>query len=400
MRHVGVQRLFPLACAALVAVCATAGAQQKPPIKLGAILPMTGFAAVYGELFVTGMRLGVEDVNAAGGVNGSKVEVQVEDDQIKPEQSVLLFRKLVGADAFAVLGPVSGTSWENVAPLANQLQTPAINFTALKPGITRKPWAIRLQPPDDTVVPEGVAEFVKKFPTVKKIVVAGDTKEASSAAALEEYRKAAATHGLQVMEVLEYQTGTTDFSPIAIKIRGLAPDAVFVSSLGGVTLRLLKELETQRFDRPILVTAQSWAGAIINVVGSAGRNLYTMGFNTNEPVPGDERHASYTARFMKRSLETKIPQPPNVSNTTMPYDAVMLVADIMKKEGIDGNSKAQDARRKISAALSRLTEFRGLNRIRMRDTGDGHVQSHLLGADVEQKIWIYALPPDQRIRGN
>jgi branched-chain amino acid transport system substrate-binding protein len=387
------------ASAALMTLCGQATAQNKPPIKLGTLMPMTGFVAVYGEMFVAGMRLGVEDVNAAGGVNGSKIELQVEDDQFKPEQSVLLFRKLVSDGAFAILGPVSGTAWENVSPVANQMKTPAVNFTALKPGITVKPWAIRIQPPDDTMVPEGVAEFVKKFPNVKKIVVAGDTREASSAAAIEEYKKVVAKFGLQVVEILEYQTGTTDFSPIAIKIRGHAPDAVFISSLGGVTLRLLKELEAQNFDKPVLVTAQSWTGPIINLFGSAGKNLYAMGFNTNEPVPGNPKHADYTARFLKWSAGTKIPQPANVSNTTMAYDTVMLLADMMRKAKVDGSTKPEQARVKITEALSQLKSFDGINKITIRDTGDGHIQTHLLKADVERSVWVYALPPEQRIKG-
>ncbi len=396
----GLSRRFMLACAALSLSFVPAAAQQKPPIKLGAIMPMTGVVAIYGELFATGIRLGVEDVNAAGGVNGSKIDLLLEDDQFKVEQTVLLFRKLVADGAVTVLGPVSGTAWETLAPVANQLKIPAINFTALKPGVTVKPWAIRLQPPDDTMIPETVAEFVKKFPNVKTIVIAGDTREASSAAAIDEYKKAVAKHGLRVMEILEYQTGTTDFSPIAIKIRGLAPDAAFVSSLGGPTLRLLKELETQGYDKPVLVTAQSWAGPIINAVGSSGRNLYTMGFNTNEPVPGNQKHAEFTARFLKRSTETNIPQPANVSNTTMPYDTVMLLTDLMRKAGIDGTTKPEDARAKISEALGKVKQFEGLNKITMRDTGDGHIQSHLLKADVDKKIWVYALPPEQRINGN
>src|SRR5262245_29543057 len=396
----GSLRRFMLACAAIALACVPATAQQKPPVKLGAILPMTGFVAVVGELFATGMRLGVEDVNATGGINGSKLEVQLEDDQFKPEQAVLLFRKLVADGVFAVLGPVSGTAWETVAPIANQLKTPAFNSTALKPGITVKPWAIRLQPPDDTMVPEGVAEFVKQFPQVKTIVVVGDAREASSAAEIEEYKKAASKHGLRVLETLEYQTGTTDFSPIAIKIRGAAPDAVFVSSLGPPTLRLVKELEAQGFDKPVLVTAQSWAGTLINVLGSAGKNVYTVGFNTNEPVPGNQKHAEYTARFLKQSAGTTIPQPGNASNTTMLYDTVMLVADLMRRAGIDGNTKPEEARQKISDAMSKLQNFEGLNKITIRDTGDGHIQTHLLKADIDKKMWVYALPPEQRITGN
>src|SRR5690606_27055294 len=95
MRSRGLCTALAAVCVAVLAMAAPATAAEKPPIKLGAILPMTGFLAAYGEIFHIGMQMGVDDVNAAGGVNGSKIELQVEDDQLNPQQSVLLYRKLV-----------------------------------------------------------------------------------------------------------------------------------------------------------------------------------------------------------------------------------------------------------------------------------------------------------------
>ena len=52
-------------------------------------------------------------------------------------------------------------------------------------GISAPPYALRIAPPDDTAIPEGVAEFIKLFPNVKKIAIAGDAQEASGAAGME-----------------------------------------------------------------------------------------------------------------------------------------------------------------------------------------------------------------------
>ncbi|MGH6754333.1 MAG: ABC transporter substrate-binding protein, partial [Bradyrhizobium sp.] len=292
------RRILIAAAAGCLALAQPAAAQDKPPIKLGAILPLTGFGATYGTLFQTGLNLGVEDVNAAGGVNGSKIELVIEDDQLQATQSVLLFRKMQGLPIAAMLGPVSGTSWENVAPLANAAHLPTVNYTALKPGISVKPYALRLHPADDTMIPEGLAEFIKKFPAAKRVVIAGDLQEASGAAGVDEFKKAVQKLGLTILEVVGYQTRTTDFSPVVIKIRGLDPDAVLISSLVPTTLPLVKEMEAQGFKKPILVSALVWAGNFIHAVGSAGDNLYTMGYNTNEPVAGADRRNAYTARFL------------------------------------------------------------------------------------------------------
>ena len=97
-------------------------------------------------------KLAVEDVNAKGGINGSQLQLDVGDASADPGQAVLLFRKYAGEGYFGVVGPLTGTQWETVSPLANQINMPAISANAIKPGITIRPWTIRLQPPDDTLL--------------------------------------------------------------------------------------------------------------------------------------------------------------------------------------------------------------------------------------------------------
>ncbi len=374
-------------------------AADKPAIKIGSILAMTGIGSVYGILYNAALKLAIDDVNAAGGVNGSKLELLQEDDQLQPAQSVLSFRKLTSDGALIELGPLTGTSWETVAPIANATKMPAICFTASKAGISAPPYALRIAPPDDTAIPEGVAEFIKLHPNVKKIAIAGDAQEASGAAGMELFAKVAKESGLEVVATASYQTRTADFSADAIKIRGANPDAVFVSSLGPTSLPLVKELEVQGFDKPILLNSLVWAGAgFIHAVGTAGKNVFTIGFSTNDPDPANPKYTDYVTRFIERTkTTTNLPQPINVCNTTLPYDTVFLVADIMRKAGIDGTTPAEKGRELIKTALDGLKTYQGINKITMRDTGDGHIKCHLLKANATTKQWEYALTPDKRI---
>ena len=360
---------------------------------------MTGIGAVYGVLYNAALAMAVDDVNASGGINGSPLQLQQEDDQLQPAQSVLLFRKLASEGAVVELGPLTGTSWETVGPIANAMKMPAICFTASKAGISAPPYALRIAPPDDTALPEGVAEFLKAFPNVKRIAIAGDAQEASGAAGMELFAKYAKERGLEVVETAAYQTRTTDFSPDAIKIRGAKPDAVFVSSLGPTSLPFVKELEVQGFDKPILLNSLVWAGAgFIHSVGSAGKRVYTIGFSTNDPDPANPKYTDYVQRFLDRTKKTtNLPQPVNVCNTTLAYDTVMLVAEILRKAGVDGTTSVDKARETIKTALEATRVYQGINKITMRDTGDGHVKCHLLKANPEIRQWEYALAPDQRI---
>jgi branched-chain amino acid transport system substrate-binding protein len=377
----------------------TAHAADKPPIKIGVIVPLSGFQTAYGEMYRTTFAMVVEDINKAGGVYGSPIELVVDDDQGRAEQAVTLFRRHVSDGVFAELGPIAGTTWEQVAPLANSMNTPALNWTALKPGITKKPYALRIHPAADLMIPEGVAEFRKKFPAVKKVVIAGDLKEASGASGIEQFRKAAPNNGFEVVEEVGFDTRTTDFSPVAIKIRGIAPDAIFVSAFSPNVLALVKELEAQGLSKPILGNALIWAGAFPQAAGAAGRNVHSIGFNTNESAPEIKGHDDFAVRYVKFAIEkTKQLQPINVANTTLARDALMLLIGILRDRKIDGTTNVQKARDSIKDGLAATKQWDGLNKITILDSGDGYITSHLIEVDVANKSWKYSLPPDQRLK--
>jgi branched-chain amino acid transport system substrate-binding protein len=372
-------------------------AAEKPPIKIGASVPLSGFQTPNGTMYRIGITMAIDDVNRAGGVNGSPIELLIDDDQARADQAVLLFRRHVAAGVVASLGPISGTTWENVAPLANSMNAPVLNWTALKPGISKKPYALRLHPPDDMMVPEGVAEFLKKFPKVKNIVVAGDLKEASGASGINEFQIAAKAHGLQILDTVGFDTRTTDFSPTAIKIRGLSPDAIFLSAFPPNVLAVLKELDTQGFQAPVLVNALIWPGNFPQVVSAGAKTVYTIGFNTNEPASEIKGHDEFVARYTKLSDETtSLAKPANVANATLAYDATMILVQIMKDKHIDGATDVEKARTEIMNSLNTLKAWHGLNDITMKDSGDGYIRSHLLEIDVVNKAWKYSLPKAER----
>jgi branched-chain amino acid transport system substrate-binding protein len=393
------RRRFAAGCAVLTGVIASSAlfAADKPPIKIGVSLPLSGFQTPNGTMYRIGITMAIDDVNSAGGVNGSPINLVIDDDQGRADQAVLLFRRHVADGVVASLGPISGTTWESVAPLANSMKAPVLNWTALKPGISKKPYALRLHPPDDMMVPEGVAEFLKKFPNVKKIVVAGDLKEASGASGINEFQNAAQAHGLQILDTVGFDTRTTDFSPTAIKIRGLAPDAIFLSAFPPNVLAVLKELDTQGFQAPVLVNALIWPGNLPQVVSAGAKNVYAIGFNTNEPAPEIKGHDEFAVRYAKLSGETtSLAKPANVANATLAYDATMILVQIMKDKHIDGATDVEKARTEIMDSLIALKTWHGLNDITMKDTGDGYIRSHLIEIDVANKAWKYSLPKAER----
>ena len=100
------------------------GVGSSEPIKVGEFASLTGKEAAFGQSSHKGTALAIEEINAAGGVLGRKIEHVFEDNQSKAGESATIVKKLISRDkVVAILGEVaSGRSLE-AAPICQQVPT-------------------------------------------------------------------------------------------------------------------------------------------------------------------------------------------------------------------------------------------------------------------------------------
>jgi branched-chain amino acid transport system substrate-binding protein len=104
-------------------------AQGGGPLRIGILIPLTGSTSQFGASMGKAAHLAAEEVNAAGGVRGRKIELVVEDDQSNPEAGVRAARKLIDVDkVIAVCGTYASAVTSAVAPLCWEAKVPL--FTA------------------------------------------------------------------------------------------------------------------------------------------------------------------------------------------------------------------------------------------------------------------------------
>lgn len=97
---------------------------QGAPIRIGTLTPLTGAGGPYGPVMVKAVKAVIDEVNAAGGVLGRKVELISEDDQTSPEAGVRAARKLIDVDKVsAILGTWASSVTTAVAPLCWESKT-------------------------------------------------------------------------------------------------------------------------------------------------------------------------------------------------------------------------------------------------------------------------------------
>lgn len=388
--------LLTTAAAALLAPAGLARAQGKPPIKVAHTGPMSGILASVGKLQSIAVDIGVADVNAKGGVNGSHIQILRYDDQLKPDQGVLRVRDAMAAGAVCIIGPISGTQWETTAPLLNQLKFPGFNINANKPGINKRPWAFRLQVPDDYQTSEAMAEFLKKYPTLKNVAVMGDVREASGKAAIGIWQELAKKSGLKVLDIVTFTSGQSDFSPIAIKLKELKPDGVLLSMLSPDAVRLAREMQIQGVRVPVMGNSLIFPGTLpqtlSKTVGNDAKFWHTSAFSTNEWSTGDQTiYKSFVQRYDAEVLKNPgMAQftPPNVANSSLGYDVVQLIAELLRRGGVDGATPLAEARERLMKQMVAVKEFRGIHQFKVLDSGDVYVPSHAVHIDPQRREWV------------
>ena len=142
-----------LALAALAALT-IAGPARADTIHLGAIIPLTGPAAVVGNQEMRGIQFAIDQANAKGGVHGDKIDVQYEDNLAKPEQSILSFNKLVDLQHVpAIFTGYSGPTLA-MAPLATRKKVLMLNAGAQSDKLrTASPYLINTLPSTSQATP-------------------------------------------------------------------------------------------------------------------------------------------------------------------------------------------------------------------------------------------------------
>ena len=111
---------------------------EEKVVKIGAILPLTGDAAKYGESAKEGIELAIKEINAEGGVKGHKIEIIYEDSQGLPTTGVSAFQKLITSNRVpAVIGGLFSSVTLAIAPIANREHVVVLSPTSSAPAITK-----------------------------------------------------------------------------------------------------------------------------------------------------------------------------------------------------------------------------------------------------------------------
>jgi branched-chain amino acid transport system substrate-binding protein len=155
---------------------ASSAAASGKSVKLGALTSLTGNFAPWGVQVRDGMKLAVDEINAAGGANGRKLELTVSDDQSKPDVATTEIQRLIEGGAVAIGGTISSDVGLATARLAEQQTTPLFLVKAGSEKILTQNsrYTFRTCLPAAPMVAGPIAQYVKSKGITKVGAIVAD----------------------------------------------------------------------------------------------------------------------------------------------------------------------------------------------------------------------------------
>jgi len=217
-------------------------------ISVGIAGPITGQLAAYGEQYTQGAKKAIADINAAGGVNGEKLSLQVGDDACDPKQAVNVANQLASKGVKFVAGHFcSGSS------------IPASNVA-------------RVCGRDDAQGKVAGAFLAKTFAGKKVAVV--DDKSAYGKGLADETKKAMNAAGLTEVLSESINAGEKDYSALVSKLKDAGVEAIYFGGYHPEAGLILKQMSEQGLNAKMFSGDSMNAAELWTIAGPAATNLF------------------------------------------------------------------------------------------------------------------------------
>ncbi|MCQ2523598.1 MAG: ABC transporter substrate-binding protein [Lachnospiraceae bacterium] len=203
-----------LATAMTVACLAGCGGNTSSAdtFKIGGIGPITGGAAVYGQAVMNGAQIAVDEINAAGGINGHKIEYKFEDDEHDAEKSVNAYNSLMDWKMQILMGTVTSGPCIAVVDKTNADHVFQLTPSGTAPEAIAHDNAFRVCFSDPN---QGTAsaKYIGEHGLAKKVGIIYDSSDSYSSGITENFKNEAANQGIEVVSSEAFTADTkSDFS--------------------------------------------------------------------------------------------------------------------------------------------------------------------------------------------
>jgi branched-chain amino acid transport system substrate-binding protein len=331
--------------------------EAKSETVIGMIGPMTGEGAQSGTNMRDAVALGIDEINARGGIKGEKLKLVVVDDEGNPTKSINGNNRLVHNEkAMVVIGSVQSTCTLANMAVTEKAGVPQITSTSTSPAITQKgnQWIFRTAATDaiqaENIVKIAINNLGKKRLAV--INVSTDYGRDGTKVLLAICNKM----GISPVAVESFNQGDKDFSSQLLKIKEQNPDTLIIWSMYEEAALIAKQVAQMGLKIQLMGGGGLTNSKYVELGGPA--TYGTIMCQTYHPSSKDPIITGFTERFQKKF--GRLPDP----NAAQSYDAIQIVIAALEKAGVKDRSKIRDL-------IAATNNFKGVTgNITFDNTGD------------------------------
>lgn len=346
-----------LAAIALGLMAVAGGTRAADTIRIGVVNEITGAQAESGQFTVNGIKLALDEINAAGGVLGKPLELRIEDNASTNPGTVLAFSKISSEAGLAgIIGPIRSTQIQAASPTIAKAGIPTmIGGSDMSLTHVNNRWVFRARP-HDGYSSRVIADFgvntlkMRKWAIVHSTDAFGSGGRTALVAALKQL-------GVEPVLIQGYTNNSQDFTPIVLAIKKSGADILGTYMTNpadqGIFAKQLRQLgvSTAWVGSPTTIGVSTLA-----LAGEALHGSHAIADFTTDATP-------LTRAFTKRYRDRYGINPDSYS--AWAYDATQLLALAIRTAG----STAPEAVRK---AILSVRGYEGLEgRYDFDDFGDG-----------------------------
>lgn len=298
------------------------GNEKSEEIVIGGIFPLSGNVAVYGVECKNGIDLAIEEINAAGGVDGKKIVLISEDDEGNPDKTVNAYQKLTSKDKVQlIIGSLTSGCTQAITNRAQAQKVVQLAPAATAPAITDAGDYIFRACYTDPFQGRVGGKFAVETLGSKRAAILYDTGNDYSVGLTENFESAFTSAGGEIVAKEAYTTNDKDFNAQLTKIKSANPDVVYLPDYYNVVSLIAKQLRAQGIDTPI-VGADGWDGILRNVGDEVLNGFYSNHYAVDSTAPAVQN-------FVK-AFNAKYQKDPN-SFAALGYDCVYLLKDAISR---------------------------------------------------------------------
>lgn len=357
-------------------------AQTKTPVRVGLITEQTGAASMSGERGIRATRLAEKQMNVAGGVNGTPVEVIVYDDNSTTQGTVNAVNKAIEDKVIALSGPGRSTHTQAAAPIIKENAIPAlIASTAVQLTKQGNPWLFRMRP-DDSIYGTAMAEFLMKDLKLTKVGILHDA-DAFGTGGADIVTETMKKNNLSPVRRERYTVGTKDYTAQLLNIKNAGAEGVVLyttnSEDAAVIFRQIRELG-------INWKIVGCPAAVSQVVIDLSKDASEAAYGAVDYFTG----ANPQSKAFREAYLKEYNQEPDFL-AAYPYETLVFLVNVMKRAGTTTD------RNKIRETILATKGYKGvMGTYNFTPNGDGIHEINLVQMKGGKLQYIRTISVGQR----